>query len=145
MAWSTNKRSLGHICAQVIAGSGCGSPGCGSAGNGLWQSSNLEPSLPGRRNDSEITGEGSARAASLADLSLPKKSGSSSRICGSPIPPGAHLALSGNCKSWAFMWPNPRWRNISQRGANHRPRHGKPSWQTTHRTWWPSISSPCRP
>jgi hypothetical protein len=75
---------------------------------------------------------------------LPKKSATSSKICGAQIPCGDHLVSWVNSVSWVSTWPNQPWSNIDQRViSRHRPR-GRPSSTITSRTSWRVISSPCR-
>ena len=55
---------------------------------------------------------------------------------------GVRLVSLGNCKSWAFMWPNPRWRSIGQRSASRPRKHGRRSYTTMSKTSCHAISSP---
>ena len=76
-------------------------PVCGRTGNRPWNSCSPAPSSLGRRNGVAITGDGSVSAASRAVLPFPKKSASSSRICGGLIRRGARPESWANSASWA--------------------------------------------
>jgi len=73
-----------------------------------------------------------------------KKSVPSSRPCGEPSPPGAHLVLSARSVSSASTWPNPRERSIGHATVNRRHPHGRSFWPTMSRISWYVTFSPCR-
>ena len=73
----------------------------------------------------------------------PKKSETSSRICGARIPCGDRLESWGNSVSWASTWPNPRWRSIVRASTSrHHPR-GRPFSTIMSRTSSRVIFSLC--
>ena len=97
---STSTASSVRSSSPQIDSFGPGSHGFGQVGNRLLSSFSRAPSSPGKRNDSETTGDVSTRAASQGDPLSPKKFVSSSRICGDPARRGVHPALSGSCETW---------------------------------------------